>query len=124
LPRLLSAAERVVSESESDEDLRLLLAPGSSLGGARPKASVRDRDGHLAVAKFPHREDEIDAVRWEAIEVATYFELDAKAARTIAADVGQAVATWRAEAARLGLSPSEIDRMASAFEHEDLPPAS
>lgn len=43
------------------------MAPGSSLGGARPKASVRDRDGHLAIAKFPHRDDEIDRVRWEAV---------------------------------------------------------
>ena len=51
LPRLLSATERVLSDTDSDEDLRLLLAPGSSLGGARPKASVRDRDGHLAIAK-------------------------------------------------------------------------
>jgi serine/threonine-protein kinase HipA len=42
LPRLLSAAEHVVDDSDSDEDLRLLLAPGSSFGGARPKASVRD----------------------------------------------------------------------------------
>ena len=47
LPRLLSAAEHVRGGAGSDEDLRLLLAPGSSLGGARPKASVRDRDGHL-----------------------------------------------------------------------------
>ena len=266
LPRLLSAAERVVADADSDEDLRLLLAPGSSLGGARPKASVRDRDGHLAVAKFPHQGDEINTVLWEAValtlagkagipvpgwrlesiaskpvlllrrfdraggvrlpflsamsmlgandnetrsylefvdalrqhgaapkedmralwrrvvfsilisntddhlrnhgfiytgpdgwrlapaydvnpvptdikprvlttaidledgtasldramEVAEYFELDAKTARGIAAEVGQAVATWRGEAARLGLTPSEIDRMASAFEHEDL----
>lgn len=67
LPRLLSAAEHVVGESDSDEDLRLLLASGSSLGGARPKASVRDRDGHLAFAKFPHKDDEIDVVRWEAV---------------------------------------------------------
>ncbi len=266
LPRLLSAAEHVVSESDSDEDLRLLLAPGSSLGGARPKASVRDRDGQLAVAKFPHRGDEINTVLWEAValtlaakagilvpawriedvagkpilllrrfdradgvrlpflsamsmlgandsetrsylefvdalrqcgaapkedmralwrrvvfsilisntddhlrnhgflyagpdgwrlapaydlnpvptdikprvlttaidlddgtasleramEVASYFELDAKGGRTIAAEVGQAVATWRGEASRLGLTTTEIDRMASAFEHEDL----
>ena len=55
LPRLLSAAEHVVDDKDSDEDLRLLLAPGSSLGGARPKASVRDRDGHLAIAKFRTR---------------------------------------------------------------------
>ena len=53
LPQLLSAAERALTDTDTDEDLRLLLAPGSSLGGARPKASVRDRDGHLAIAKFP-----------------------------------------------------------------------
>jgi serine/threonine-protein kinase HipA len=55
-----------------------------------------------------------------AMEVAAYFELDAKTAGGIAAEVGQAVATWRNEAARLGLTTAEIDRMASAFEHEDL----
>jgi serine/threonine-protein kinase HipA len=47
LPNLLSATEHVLSDTDSDEDLRLLLAPGSSLGGARPKASVRDRYGDL-----------------------------------------------------------------------------
>jgi serine/threonine-protein kinase HipA len=67
LPRLLSAADRVASDTERDEDLRLLLAPGSSLGGARPKCSVRDRDGSLAIAKFPRPDDEVDAVRWEAV---------------------------------------------------------
>ena len=34
--------------------------------------------------------------------------------------MGQAVAAWRREAKKLGLTPAEIDRMASAFEHEDL----
>jgi len=266
LPRLFSAAENVIADTDSDEDLRLLLAPGSSLGGARPKASIRDRDGHLALAKFPHRDDEIDTVRWEstalalaqragltvpawrlemvadravlvlrrfdrtasgripflsamsmlgaedhatrsylelvdvlrrygsapkedmralwrrivfsilisntddhlrnhaflhggpdgwrlapaydlnpvpvdvkprvlttAIDlddarasldlargVAEYFELSDREARTIAAEVGQAVAAWRQEAARHGLPAAAIDRMASAFEHEDL----
>ena len=67
LPRLLSASERLVDDKGTDEDLRLLLAPGSSLGGARPKASVRDRDGHLAIAKFPRRDDEYDTVVWEAV---------------------------------------------------------
>lgn len=52
LPKLLSAAERAMDDKVSDEDMRLLLAPGSSLGGARPKASIRDRGGHLAIAKF------------------------------------------------------------------------
>jgi serine/threonine-protein kinase HipA len=67
LPKLLSASERVLGDSNSDDDLRLLLAPGSSLGGARPKASVQDRDGRLAIAKFPSQGDEVDAVRWEAV---------------------------------------------------------
>lgn len=266
LPQLLSAAEHVVGDTDSFDDLRLLLAPGSSLGGARPKASVRDRDGHLAIAKFPHKDDEINTVLWEAValrlaakagipvpdwrieqvlnkpvlllrrfdrvqgqripflsamsmlgasdnesrsylefvdalrrygaspkqdmhelwrrivfnilisntddhlrnhaflytgpegwrlapaydlnpvptdikprilttaidlddgsasldlamSVVGYFELDKEKAHVIAAEVGKAVTTWREEAARLGLTQAEIDRMASAFEHEDL----
>jgi serine/threonine-protein kinase HipA len=266
LPRLLSAADHATSDTDTEEDLRLLLAPGSSLGGARPKASVRDRDGHLAIAKFPSKADEFNTVVWEALaltlaakagisvpewrietvaerpvlllrrfdrdgatrlpflsamsmlgakdneprsylefvdilrqygatpkedmhalwrrivfsilisntddhlrnhgflwsgpagwrlspaydlnpvptdikprilttaidledgtaslnpalEVASYFELNSREARAIAAQVGQAVATWRKEAGRLGLTASEIERMASAFEHEDL----
>jgi len=67
LPKLLSASEKVSEDPNAAEELRLLLAPGSSLGGARPKASVRDKDGHLAIAKFPHKEDETDAVLWEAV---------------------------------------------------------
>lgn len=65
--RLLAATERYIAEDESEEDLRLLIAPGSSLGGARPKASVRDTDGHLSIAKFPHRDDFSDAVLWESV---------------------------------------------------------
>jgi serine/threonine-protein kinase HipA len=266
LPRLLSAAEHVLSDKDSDEDLRLLLAPGSSLGGARPKASVRERDGHLAIAKFPNKGDDVNTVLWEAValtlaakagiqvpvwrleniagkpvlllrrfdreqgtrlpflsamsmldakdnearsylefvdvlrrhgaapredmrelwrrivfsilisntddhlrnhgflwagpagwrlspaydlnpvptdirprilsttidldsgtaslrlalQVAGYFELDEAESRKIAAQTGEAVAKWRKVAAKLGLTPAEIDRMASAFEHEDL----
>jgi serine/threonine-protein kinase HipA len=67
LPKLLSAAQRVIDEDETDEDLRLLLAPGSSLGGARPKASVREKDGGLAIAKFPREDDEVSTVLWEAV---------------------------------------------------------
>lgn len=54
------------------------------------------------------------------MSVVGYFELDEDKARVIAAEVGKAVTTWREEAARLGLTQAEIDRMASAFEHEDL----
>ena len=67
LPEILSAAERFLDEDESSEDLRLLLAPGSSLGGARPKASVRDDDGQLTIAKFPRKDDENNTVVWEAV---------------------------------------------------------
>jgi len=70
LPELLSAAERVVEDKDTEEDLRLLIAPGSSLGGARPKASVIDKDGHLAIAKFPRRDDEINTVVWETVALA------------------------------------------------------
>jgi serine/threonine-protein kinase HipA len=66
LNRLLSAIERVIDDKEDEEDLRLLIAPGSSLGGARPKASVRDGN-NLAIAKFPHRDDSSDVVHWESV---------------------------------------------------------
>ena len=67
LPRLLAASDNVINETESDEDLNLLLAPGASLGGARPKASVLDKDGHLLIAKFPRVDDEHNQVLWEAV---------------------------------------------------------
>lgn len=67
LPKLLSATERFIADNESSEDLRLLLALGSSLGGARPKASVRDKDGSLAIAKFLKKDDEFNVVVWEAV---------------------------------------------------------
>lgn len=69
--RELLAAVRVFEDDpdsvEADDAVRLLLAPGSSLGGARPKASVRDSDGTLAIAKFPQSDDTLDVVRWEAV---------------------------------------------------------
>ena len=50
LGNLLAVTERILRDEESDEDLQLIFAPGSSLGGARPKASVIDRHGRLAIA--------------------------------------------------------------------------
>lgn len=47
--------------------LSQLFAPGSSLGGARPKASVRDETGALCIAKFPSREDTRDVGAWELV---------------------------------------------------------
>jgi serine/threonine-protein kinase HipA len=85
LPRLLAASDHVESDEDTMEDIRLLLAPGSSLGGARPKASVRDRDGHLTVAKFPSKTDEYSVVRWEGV------------ALSLAGSAGIKVPTWRIE---------------------------
>jgi serine/threonine-protein kinase HipA len=68
LPALLAATDRYLADRETADDLRLLLAPGSSLGGARPKASVRDTNGTLLIAKFPKREeDDYRVVAWEAV---------------------------------------------------------
>jgi serine/threonine-protein kinase HipA len=56
-------------DAESDphysEWLRLLISPGGSLGGARPKAGVVDPEGHLWIAKFPSPRDEADIGGWE-----------------------------------------------------------
>jgi serine/threonine-protein kinase HipA len=62
-------------ESHADEEehpdyerwLTQLFAPGTSLGGARPKASVRDEDGDLCLAKFPSRQDRRDVGAWELV---------------------------------------------------------
>jgi serine/threonine-protein kinase HipA len=67
LGRLLQITERILRDEETDEDLQLIFAPGSSLGGARPKASVIDNHGHLSIAKFPKETDEYSIETWEEI---------------------------------------------------------
>ena len=65
LPRLLRAADQVADHGDDLAAIKALLDAGSgSLGGARPKASVRDED-RLLIAKFPHRGDEWDVMAWE-----------------------------------------------------------
>ena len=54
-------------EAEDNRWLQMLVAPGSSLGGARPKANVRMEDGRLWIAKFPSRQDRYDVGAWEAV---------------------------------------------------------
>jgi serine/threonine-protein kinase HipA len=67
LPNLLSASDHVLNDTDTDEDLRLLLAPGSSLGGGRPKAAIIDSDGTLAIAKFPAKGDEYHIELWSSV---------------------------------------------------------
>lgn len=66
LGELLDAALHVDAD-DNDAALRLLLAPGSSLGGARAKASVLDNDGALSIAKFPQADDSFPVMQWEAV---------------------------------------------------------
>ena len=72
----LRELEAAVAGLERDQDntapaggdwLRMLIAPGGSLGGARPKASVIDPEGRLWIAKFPSLGDESDVGAWELV---------------------------------------------------------
>jgi serine/threonine-protein kinase HipA len=67
LGRLLQVTERILRDEETDEDLQMIFAPGSSLGGARPKVSVIDQHGQLAIAKFPKEGDDYRIELWEAV---------------------------------------------------------
>lgn len=67
LGSLLESTERVLRDEETDEDLQIIFAPGSSLGGARPKASVIDQHGCLSIAKFPKETDDYSIETWEAV---------------------------------------------------------
>ncbi len=67
LPKLLSATDALLEDSETAVELKLLLAPGSSLGGAQPKASVRERDSQLAIARFSKKDDDYPVVQWEFV---------------------------------------------------------
>jgi len=103
LPRLLAASSRVEKEKETADDLRLLLAPGSSLGGARPKVSVTDK-GKLYIAKFPSEKDPYNVIAWEAV------------ALSLAGKAGITVTKWRLEevARRRTLLVERFDREGTA----------
>ena len=91
---------RVAADNGDDSDLRLILAPGSSLGGARAKASVLDQQGELSIAKFPQPDDAYPVMQWEAV------------ALDLARRAGIAVPTWRLEqvADRTALLLRRFDR--------------
>ncbi|GHU97492.1 toxin HipA [Spirochaetia bacterium] len=70
--RDLEHASRELERDDTDDAeyskwLNMLVRPGSSLGGARPKATVTDRDGHLWIAKFPSGHDSKDVGAWEQV---------------------------------------------------------
>ncbi len=62
------AAELIESNADTEEVrkwLTMLMAPGSSLGGARPKANIIDENNQLWIAKFPSKNDTTDKAAWE-----------------------------------------------------------
>ncbi|MCG8310756.1 MAG: type II toxin-antitoxin system HipA family toxin [Cytophagales bacterium] len=67
--RELQHATDVIESDTNNEEVKkwlaILMAPGSSLGGARPKANVLDTDGHPWIAKFPSKNDMTDKALWE-----------------------------------------------------------
>lgn len=68
--RELEYASLQLEQDEEMQDsrwLRMLIQPGSSLGGARPKANVLDDNGHPWIAKFPSRKDRKNVGAWEAV---------------------------------------------------------
>ena len=67
LERMLSASRAVELSKESAEDLRYLLGKATSLGGLRPKCSILDEDGALALGKFPSVQDERSVTRGEVL---------------------------------------------------------
>jgi serine/threonine-protein kinase HipA len=69
VPRLLDAAERLEAGGTFDRDIADLIDAGSSIGGARPKASITDASGRLTIAKFPRSNDEWDVPAWEEVEL-------------------------------------------------------
>ncbi|WP_242132477.1 type II toxin-antitoxin system HipA family toxin [Aestuariivivens marinum] len=65
---LQEAAKNFEIEEDNDEVrkwLAVLMAPGSSLGGARPKANILDENKELWIAKFPSKNDTVDKAAWE-----------------------------------------------------------
>ena len=68
LNKLEESSLKLESEKGAEEKwLQMLVAPGSSLGGSRPKANVTDKKGNLWIAKFPSKLDDIDKGAWEAV---------------------------------------------------------
>lgn len=55
----------------------MLLAPGGSLGGARPKSGVIDTDGTLWIAKFPNGNDDYNLEEWVAAQLVQQCRIEA-----------------------------------------------
>lgn len=88
LRHLMSASRAVELSTETEADLAYLRGRGTSLGGLRPKCSVLDDDGHLAIGKFPSVADQRAVTKGEilALHLARLAGINAADARLIHSD--------------------------------------
>lgn len=85
LAQLLGASHAVERGTETEADLRYLRGRGTSLGGLRPKCTLIDEDGHLAIGKFPSVKDERNVTKGEvlALHLAAAAGIDVAQARIV-----------------------------------------
>ena len=85
LEHIFLASRAVERGQETFEDLRYLQGKGTSLGGMRPKCTLVDEDGRLAIGKFPSVQDERSVTRGEvlALRLAALAGIDAAPARVV-----------------------------------------
>lgn len=83
LEKMMTASHAVELNQETAEDLKYLQGKGTSLGGMRPKCTILDEDGMLALGKFPSVKDERSVTRGEvlALRLARLAGIDAAEAR-------------------------------------------
>jgi serine/threonine-protein kinase HipA len=88
LKQMARAVRAVETSTETQEDLRYLQGKATSLGGMRPKCSVLDENGRLAIGKFPSVNDTIDVTRGEvlALHLADRAGIDTAKARAAGLD--------------------------------------
>lgn len=67
LERIINATRAVEANKETEADLKYLRGRGTSLGGMRPKCTILDDDGHLAIGKFPSIKDDRSVTRGEVL---------------------------------------------------------
>lgn len=96
LEKILNASRAVELSQETVEDLKYLQGKGTSLGGMRPKCTVLDTDGALALGKFPSVSDERCVTKGEvlALQLASHAQIDSAKARIISVQ-GESVAIIR-----------------------------
>ncbi len=123
LPRLLAACRAVLADSEAHDEVKYLLSVGSStLGGARPKASVMD-EGVLYIAKFPAPSDSHDVMAWEktAADLASSCGIETPTTRLVHIGDDSVLLLRRFDRDRVGSRDSEDGGTGSACGTRRLP---